>query len=68
MYIVQHHPTSPVVKGTHIEEDELLQDPEIIKELIKSFTLKGEKDLPENYRTCINFFQLLRNMAEFGMK
>ena len=68
MYIVQHHPTSPVVKGTLIEEDELLEDPEIIRELIESLTLKGENGLPENYRTCINFFQLLWSMAEFGMK
>ena len=68
MYIVQHHPTSPVLKGTHIEEDELLEDPEIIRELIESLTLKGENNLPENYRACINFFQLLWSMAEFGMK
>lgn len=59
-------------KGIYVEElkpetvcGELIDS--VIKELDESSEIK-DNNYPENYQTCIHFYQLLQTMSQFGMK
>lgn len=59
-------------KGIYVEElkhetvrEELIDS--VIKELDESSEIK-DNNFPENYQTCIHFYQPLQTMSQFGMK
>ncbi len=63
-----HYPTLLIIllcylKGINIDDQIKETDP---KQLLKTIEDKKNQNFPENYRTCMNFFQLLRNVAQAG--
>ena len=62
------------MKGIHVEElEHETAHKDLIDSVVKELHESSEKDniihkFPKNYQTCIQFYQMLQNMARSGME